>query len=373
MPSESVIFAYTGIRKEGDADAIVNVRRPFPRSSMDGVVAMGKAGSVNRTETVPNRVFGFGDAEVATKLLMHDYHLKGDTTVWQSLLCDRSVWIGSGESMLFGGAAIRDHFREFVQLGTADILREEYHTLGDAHAGVEVVFGKLITRMRDGENKGRRYRTMFSCSYGMVDGSLKLLLQHYTYEWAGEGMPAETVERVRRSAASATSQAAVRPMTTRQAVRGDDPQWRSPQMRAAAYLVARNLSVTETDAQRIPVHSDSQVLYIDPRMVMYAESRNHRVEVVTLNKAFSCNITLSDLETMLPDYCCRVHRGYLVNAYYVTSIRRSEVELASGVVIPIPAPKYAATKRRLMDAIAGLEDEPGSEGNGDAGGVAAAD
>lgn len=226
-----------------------------------------------------------------------------------------------------------------------------------------VVFGKLITRMRDGENRGRRYRTMFSCTYGMVDGALKLLLQHYTYEWQGSGLSDEAIERARQSLSASASAARTQSMTTRQAVQPDGPKWQSPQMRAAAYLVARNLSVTETDTQRIPIHSDSQVLYIDPRTLMYAESRNHRVEIVTLNKAFSCNLSLAELETMLPEYCCRVHRGYLINAHYVTAFRRSEVELASGVVIPIPAPKYAATKRRLTEIVAGFPEAERINGN----------
>lgn len=317
-------------------------------------------------------------SEELARHMMHDYHLKGDTSLWESLLCEKTVWLGSGESMLFGGAAIRNHFREFVQYGTADILREEYHTLSQG-GDMAVVYGKLITRMRSGESAGKRYRTMFSFCFGLVDGQIKLLMQHCTYEWQGTGLPLETIDAARKvtlglanvpgmgsgetssdgrgqsGGGAAVSAASSAVMSTRRAVTENGPAWRSPQLKAAAFLVAHNLSVVDSDAQRIPVHSDSQMLYIDPRTLMYAESRNHRTEVVTINKAFSCNITLGELTSLLPDYCCRVHRGYLINAHYIAAIRRSEVELASGVVIPIPTPKYAATKAHLTAIISGFK------------------
>lgn len=326
-----------------------------------GVVGRQAAGAndtirgVNRNAITDH--FSLDDAQMVTRMIMHDYHLEGSTFLWESMLCEQTVWLGSGETMLFGGATIRDHFREFVQFGTADILREEYHTLPRI-GGMAVVFGKLITRLREGERRGQRYRTMFSCCYAMVDGSLKLLVQHYTFEWQGVGLPSDVIDKARRARGSGqtVASAAVAPApTTRQAARDGAPTWSSPQMRAAAFLVARNLSVSESDAQRIPLHSDSQMIYIDPRTLLYAESRNHRCEVVTLTKAFTCTVTLGELTSMLPEYCCRVHRGYLINAHYIAAIRRSEVELASGVVIPIPAPKYAATKQHLTELIAGFD------------------
>ena len=305
------------------------------------------------------------DAEWVTRKLMHDYHLRGDSKLWKALLCDETVWLGSGETMLFGGVAIRDHFHEFVQLGLADILREEYHTLRQG-GDVAVVFGKLVTLALDGQNRGRRYCTMFSCYYAEIDGSLRLLMQHYTYEWQGAVLPSHAIDAVHGSQieagkgvglarpasnANATAAAAAATSAGQPLRSGTETAWQSPQMRAAAFLVARNLSVTDADVARIPVHSNSEVIHIDPRTLLYAESHNHRAEVVTLTKAFICNISLGELAALLPDYCCRIHRAYLVNVHYITAIRRSEVELASGKVIPIPAPKYAATKQRLSDMI----------------------
>ncbi|OZG68158.1 hypothetical protein [Bifidobacterium eulemuris] len=74
------------------------------------------------------------DVEKMTRRVMHDYHLRGDCTFWDSLLCPQTVWLGSGASMMFGGDSIRNHFREFVHIAKADILIER-NTIRCATAG----------------------------------------------------------------------------------------------------------------------------------------------------------------------------------------------------------------------------------------------
>ncbi len=315
---------------------------------------------------------------------MHDYHLRGDTSLWDSLLCPQTAWLGSGASMMFGGDSIRNHFREFVHFAKADILIEEYHTLRHSKE-TALVFGDLITCLKEGTNAGRSFRTMFSITYGVVGGAAKILMQHYSFEWQGEGLGATMMGLERADGRSD----AERPGRGGNVMRGNDrnganpyrsedsarlrdlvmdsddgwelecsptlrgrkPLWQSPQMKAAAFLIARKLSVGDAESQRVGISSGGRMLYVDPRTLIYVESRNHGCEVVTLTKAFFCNVSLGELSERLPGYCCRVHRGYLVNAHYVTSIRRGELELASGVVVPIPLAKYVRTRRMLTDII----------------------
>ncbi|OZG68159.1 LytR/AlgR family response regulator transcription factor [Bifidobacterium eulemuris] len=250
------------------------------------------------------------------------------------------------------------------------------------------MFGNLITRLKEGSRAGRSFRTMFSITYGAVEGAAKILMQHYSFEWQGEGLGEAAAmmgfERVTNrthagpsggvgnsaSGGECDDSDAYDCMEDRVPMRDFVPWsggecgpesfagsrrrkliWQSPQMRAAAFLIARNLSVGDADSRRVGISSNGRMLYIDPRTLMYVESRNHGCEVVTLTKAFFCNISLVELSQRLPEYCCRVHRGYLVNAHYVTTIRRSELELASGVVVPIPVSKYVRTRRMLNDII----------------------
>lgn len=325
------------------------------------------------------------DVETLTRQVMHDYHLRGRTDLWDSLLCRQTVWLGSGASMMFGGESIRNHFREFVHFAKADILIEEYHTLRHGEE-TALVFGDLITRLKEGPHTGRSFRTMFSITYGVVEGAVKILMQHYSFEWQGEGLgeaasmmgleqvPGNPARGRRDRGGNVAFGGRRNGFGTYDAMEDDldmqdlvtqpddgydvdsslpagrKPVWQSPQMKAAAFLIARNLSVGDAQSQRVGITDGGRTLYIDPRTLIYAESRNHGCEVVTLTKAFFCHMPLGELAERLPNYCCRVHRGYLVNAHYITVIRRSELELASGVVVPIPVSKYVGT-RRMLNAI----------------------
>ena len=62
-----------------------------------------------------------------TKELFHA-HYAGDLEQWFSYLCPDSVYLGTGEPLLFGGDAIREHFKGFS--GKAiNIIQEEYFPL----------------------------------------------------------------------------------------------------------------------------------------------------------------------------------------------------------------------------------------------------
>ena len=299
---------------------------------------------------------------------------------------DRSVWLGTGTSILFGRDVIVEHHREFARIGTARIVREEYHE-SRPNEDTAIVFGKLITRPDElnadqasevGPDAGAsgvgECLTLFSMSYVMDDEGLVLLTQHYSFDL----IDPEVSQRIRRHGGSLgvpvhpdrsnRSDRSAMQVDARMALRimNDMSQgaggWDSPQMKAASYLVSRNSKFSEPSSQRIAVRANSQVVYIDPRLMMYAESHGHRTQIVTLSKALSCAIPLGELAGRLPGYFYRVHRGYLVNVHYIAAIRRNEVELASGVVIPIPMPKYSATKKALEELIARVEREGAEEG-----------
>ena len=74
-----------------------------------------------------------------TKERCHAYYA-GDLERWFSYLCPDSIYIGTGEPMLFGGDAIQSHFKAF-QGQTAEVVEEEYYPipLSDTAAQVRCV------------------------------------------------------------------------------------------------------------------------------------------------------------------------------------------------------------------------------------------
>ena len=58
---------------------------------------------------------------------------------------------------------------------------------------------------------------------------------------------------------------------------------------------------------------------------------------------------LSNIEKRLPDHFLRCHQSYVVNLSYITRIRRFELELTDGTILPVPEKKYTTMKSALSN------------------------
>ena len=112
-----------------------------------------------------------------TKELFHA-HYAGDLEQWFSYLCPDSVYLGTGEPLLFGGDAIREHFKGFS--GKAiNIIQEEYFPLSLSDNAVQVC-GQIFLESLE---KSFRIINRFTISYRIIGGELKMVHQHNTYEY----------------------------------------------------------------------------------------------------------------------------------------------------------------------------------------------
>ena len=83
--------------------------------------------------------------------------------------------------------------------------------------------------------------------------------------------------------------------------------------------------------------------------ILYAESRNHMVEVRTAKGKQNFWLSLSEVERLLPaDRFCRCHNSYLVNMEYITQISRKEVCLSDGTKIPVSRSCYETVQQQFV-------------------------
>ena len=78
-----------------------------------------------------------------TKELFHA-HYAGDLERWFDYLCPDSIYLGTGEPMLFGGSAIREHFKGF-EGEAADVVSEEYYPVPLGETAAQVC-GRIAVR-----------------------------------------------------------------------------------------------------------------------------------------------------------------------------------------------------------------------------------
>lgn len=250
-----------------------------------------------------------------TKELFHA-HYAGDLEQWFSYLCPDSVYLGTGEPLLFGGDAIRKHFKRFAGKAV-NVIQEEYFPLplGDTAAQV---CGQIIVESLEGS-----YRVInhFTIGYRMMAGELKMIHQHNSYEYM---QPHE-------------SKTLKLDVNTTQFVRG--------------------LLLERPAGRRLPIRSGRQTIFVNPNTVLYVQSQGRKTEFICIDREISCNSSIGEIAKELPDLFYPIRRGYLVNTLFIVAIRRFEAELISGICIPIPALNYQRVKQDLKDIIKGEATE----------------
>ena len=246
-----------------------------------------------------------------TKELFHA-HYAGDLERWFSYLCPDSIYLGTGEPLLFGGDAIREHFKGFIGKAV-NVIQEEYFpvSLGDNAAQV---CGQIIVESLEGS-----YRVInhFTIGYRIIAGEIKMIHQHNSYEYM---QPQES--KVLKLDVNTTH-------------------------------FVRSLLLERPSGRRLPIRSGTQTIFVNPNTVLYVQSQRRKTEFVCIDRVISCNSSIGEIAKELPELFYPLRRGYLVNTLFIVAIRRFEAELISGICIPIPALNYQQVKQDLQSIIKG--------------------
>ena len=249
-----------------------------------------------------------------TKELFHA-HYAGDLERWFDYLCPDSIYLGTGEPMLFGGSAIREHFKGF-EGKAVDVVSEEYYPVPLGETAAQVC-GRIAVRSRQNQ---LGTVNCFTIGWRLIGGELKLVHQHNSYEYTQPDIEGE-----------------------RGILKMD--------MNTTRFV--RNLLLEQPAGRRIPVRSGTQTIFVNPNTVLYVQSQGRKTEFVCIDRVISCNSSIGEIAKELPDLFYPLRRGYLVNTLFIVAVRRFEAELISGICIPIPALTYQQAKRDLQHIIHG--------------------
>lgn len=236
-------------------------------------------------------------------------HYQGSNTLWLSLQCEKSVWIGTGERVLVGGA-IREHFRSRARWKERKIFREEYYTLAvnarSAAVTVQVLSGSFSREEPD-------VMASHTLLYQMVGSETKVVLTH----------------------------------SSRGFLRSHQSEKDGPVMWVPAYHLYRNLLADTAEVSRLSIPSSGRNFYIHPNVILYVRSRERRAELNCVDAVLRSDLSIRQLNALLPEEFCPIHRCYTVNSRYVSAIQRYKVTLVTGETLPVPAEAYQRVKAEL--------------------------
>lgn len=245
-------------------------------------------------------------------------YFAGNMEPYLSRLCPKSVWLGTGGRVLIGGDIIRARLEAGVERRKKNyrITHEEYTPLA-LTPRCQAVMGEV--RARDPSNTEDSVIASYTFLYQLIGTETKLVLLHANYEL-------------------------LHPF----ALNEDGPK-----LEMSAYQFVRDVLIEVPPKKRLAIPCGSTTLFVQPDMIFYVQSRNRKAELHCVDKIIQSDLGISEVNAMLPDTFCPIHRCYTVNTRYVMSIRRYEAALITGEVLPIPFHNYMQVKSDLERRITG--------------------
>lgn len=117
------------------------------------------------------------DTVALTKEIVHAYY-QGNPEPWFRRLCSKSVWATTGERIIAGGEAIREHYAPRLPRKSFRVFAEEYQPIPINARSAAVVVQATVGRPRS-----ETAHIAVSCVllYQLVAGETKIVLAHVSY------------------------------------------------------------------------------------------------------------------------------------------------------------------------------------------------
>ena len=253
-----------------------------------------------------------------TREITHGYYA-GNLEPYFSRLCSKSVWLGTGGRVLIGGDTIRSRLEAGVERRTKtyEIFQEEYTPLS-LTPRCQAVMGEVRACV-PGRQDEDTVVASYSFLYQLIGTETKLVLLHANYEF----FHPFALEEV------------------------------GPKLEMSAYQFVRDILMEVPPKKRLAVPCGNTTLFVQPDMIFYIQSRNRKAELHCVDKIIQSDLSINEVNAMVPETFCPIHRCYTVNTRYVMSVRRYEAALITGEVLPIPFHNYMQVKADLERKITG--------------------
>lgn len=101
--------------------------------------------------------------------------------------------------------------------------------------------------------------------------------------------------------------------------------------------------------KEIILKSENETLRLPSDSIAYCEAMGKKTSVFTADgSSTECDLGINDVKNLLPEEFIFTHRSYIVNLRYVKSIRKTELVLDSGAVIPVSRRLYKDINEKFI-------------------------
>lgn len=235
-----------------------------------------------------------------------------------SVLSEDCVWMGTGNVLASGAAAIRGFFKDGFLMPPYRLVEPDLRLINTGCETQLMVLGqyRLIANQESGNISVAKQRATFC--YRLEKKGWRLYHMHISNEWnelvGNEVFPV--------------------------------------QISAQTYRYVRELVAKITrGGQLMAIKTDLGSQFVDTSTLLYIEATDAYCILHTMSERRQVPRPMKELQTLLPQNFYRLHRSYCVNSDYVSKIERYTVTIITGETLPIPKARYMQVREELTDLI----------------------
>ena len=238
-----------------------------------------------------------------------------------------------------------DHFASgILWIGPRDnqIIRGKEELASHLHrarTNAEYTLSDISTQTASVGKKGMNQLLLYDVLIRTADGREVVSRQRTLFAWELQKLPRRPAsEAVPRIAMILVSNAALLFGSGQAAENAPERTW-----------VTDSSSDTFSSKRILVRGAKDESHYLDVGRVLYIESTDssHHSLIHTTSGDLPCLDKVTALAEQYGGTFLRCHASYLVNPYYIRSLKRFSLTLADGTVLPVPEKKYTAFKKAL--------------------------
>lgn len=236
-----------------------------------------------------------------------------------SVVSDDCVWLGTGNLLVSGAAAIKDFFKEGFIMPAYRLEEPDFQLIETGCEGQLVVLGQYTLYSDKDAQLVNAVKQRSTFCYRQEKGKWRLYHMHISNEWSD--------------------------------LVGDEifPLQISTQTyRYVKKLLAESIS---ENPPMLMIKTATANQFIDTNMVIYIQAMDKSCVLHMLNERKQISQMLKNLREQLPPNFYRIHRSFFVNSDYVTKIHRYAVTLVTGEELPVPKMRYTQIREELTALI----------------------
>lgn len=236
-----------------------------------------------------------------------------------SVLADDCVWLGPGNVLATGAAAMKGFFKNGFFMPPFCLEEPDFRVIETGCEGQLIVLGQYTLysdRNAQMISAGKQRATF---CYRQEKGEWRLYHMHISNEW--NELVGDEVFPV--------------------------------QISTQTYHYVRKLLAESVRRQSsmLVIKTDLANQFVDTNTIIYIQAMDRDCILHMLNEKRQIPQSLKKLQEQLPPNFYRVHRSFFVNSNYVTKIECYAVTLVTGEVLPIPKMRYTQIREELTALI----------------------